>query len=140
VPCHERERSLAKLLGDKGPVYHLQEYAVSGCEDGTYEYVAWDARGDKLSWIRGEARIVGGVLCLSNITSEGEEQSMETLFEVKCELHQLPKWDKTKYYCVVVGEQAALIKDCDTGELLEHDGEAFRMARKMLKEHGVTLP
>jgi hypothetical protein len=134
------ERNVENVLADKEHVCHLQEYAVLENEDGTYEYVTWDVKGEKLSWIRGQANILEDVFCLRNITSEGEEETMESPLEVKYELNQLPKWNKTKYYCVVIGEQqAALIKHCDTGELLDPDSKEYSAVKKMFEKFGVTL-
>jgi hypothetical protein len=95
------------LTGDKH-VYHMREYAIVENDNGTYEYVAWDSKGGKLSWIRGEARILEDVLALTRITSEGEEETLKTIKEVRKELKKLPDWwGKTKYYCVVLGQFAA---------------------------------
>ena len=75
-----------------------------------------------------------------SITSEGQEESVETKFELKVELHQLPKWDKTKYYCVVIGDQeAALIKYCNTGKSLEIGQDDYNATREMLRKHGLVL-
>ena len=129
---------MTKLLADKERAYHLQEYAIWQNEDGTYQYKAWDSKDEKLSWITGAARIVEDVLCVMSITSEGEEEGIETEFELKVELHQLPKWDKTKYYCVVVAEQeAALIKYCDSGKSLEIGEDDYNAAKGMLLKHGL---
>lgn len=131
---------MRKLFADKEHVYHLQGHAILESEDGTHEYVAWDSKDDKLSWIRGKAVIVEDVLCLTSITSEGEEESVETPLELEYELNQLPKWDETKYYCVVVGGgQAALMKYCETGELLDAGKDEYNAMQAMLKKHGVTL-
>lgn len=136
----DRQRNVGNVLAEKEHVYHLQEYAVLESEEGTYEYVGWDAKREELSWIRGQATIVEDVFCLRNITSEGEEETMETPLEVKYELQQLPKWNKTKYYCVVIGEQqAALLKNCDNGKLVEQDAEEYTVVKKMLETCGVTL-
>jgi len=132
---------MTKLLADKDRAYHLQEYAIWQNEDGDYQYRAWDSKDEKLSWITGPARIVEDILCLMSITSEGQEESIETEFELKVELHQLPKWDKTKYYCVVVGDQrAALIKYCDTGKFVQIDQDDYHAARQMLEKGGLVLP
>jgi len=134
------KRKVGNVLADKEDVCNLQEYAILENEGGTYEYVTWDVKGEKLSWIRGQASILEDVFCLRNITLEGEEETMETPLEVKYELNQLPKWNKTKYYCVVIGEQqAALIKHCDTGELLDPDSEEYSVVKKMFDKFGVTL-
>ena len=131
---------MGDVLADKEHVYHLQEYAVLESEKGTYEYIGWDDKRGKLSWTRGQATIVEDVFCLRNITSEGEEEKMETPLEVKVQLQQLPEWDKTKYYCVVIGEQrAALLKKCETGKLLERDAEEYNVVKRMLEGHGVAL-
>jgi hypothetical protein len=131
---------MTKLLAHKERAYHLQEYAIWQNEDGTYQYKAWDSKDEKLSWITGKAKIVEDVICLMSITSEGQEESVETEFELKVELHQLPKWDKTKYYCVLLGEQeAALIKYCDSGKSLEIGQDDYNAAKEMLQKHGLEL-
>jgi hypothetical protein len=134
------QQNVEDLLADQEHVCNLQEYAILENDDGTYEYVTWDARGEKLSWIRGQAAILEDVLCLRNITSEGKEERLDSPLEVKYELNQLPKWNKTKYYCVVIGEkQAALVKQCDTGELLDPDSKEYCAVRKMFEKFGVAL-
>ena len=131
---------MRKLLAHKARVYHLQDYAIWHNEDGTYQYKAWDAKGEKLSWISGQARIIEDDFCLMSITFEGQEESIETEFELKVELHGLPKWDKTKYYCVVVRvQQAALIKYCNIGKSLEIGQGDNNAAREMLQKHGLVL-
>jgi hypothetical protein len=128
------------LLPDKEQVYHLQEYAVWRNENGTYEYMAWDDKAEKLMWIRGGAMIVEDVLCLKSIESDGEEESMETKLDVRFELTQFPKWDRTKYCCVVLGEKVAtLIQYCETGEPLKAEGEDYEAAKKMLAKNGILL-
>ena len=127
------------LVADKN-VYHLREYAIVENEDGTYEYVAWDSKGEKLSWIRGDAHILGDVLALSRITSEGEEETFKTMKEVRKELKRLPDWwGKAKYYCIVFDRFAAMVKSCATGELLEEEGQEFKMVQSMLRNEGVVL-
>jgi hypothetical protein len=131
---------MRKLFADKDFIYHLQEHAILENEDGTYEYVAWDTKGEKLSWIQGQAIVIEDVLCLISLTSEGEEESIETPLELEYELNQLPKWDKTKYYCVVVGgQQAALLKYCETGEPLDEGENEYSVVKELLHKHGVRL-
>ena len=118
----------------------MQEYAIWHNEDGSYQYKAWDTKDEKLSWISGQARIIEDVFCLMSITSEGEEESVETKFELKVELDQLPRWDKTKYYCVVIGnQQAALIKYCNTGKSLKIGQDDYNAAKEMLRKHGLVM-
>ena len=53
---------------------------------------------------------------MTSITSEGEEETIETQLELKYELNQLPNWEKTKYYGVIVGEQyGGQVNYCETG-------------------------
>lgn len=131
---------MRKLLAHKEGVYHLDEYAIWQNEDETYQYKAWDANGEKLSWISGQAKVIEDVFCLMSITSSGQEESIETDLELKVKLHQLPKWDKTKYYCVVVGDkQAALIKYCNTGKSLDIEEGDYNAAKEMLREHGLVM-
>jgi len=127
------------LTGDKH-VYHLREYAIVENDNGSYEYVAWDSKEGELTWIRGEARILEDVLALTRITSEGEEETLKTIKEVRKELKKLPDWwGKTKYYCVVLGKFAAMAKSCITGEPLQEGGEEYKMVQDILRRHGVVL-
>ena len=131
---------MIKLLADEKSVYHLQEHAIIEKEDGTYEYVSWDSKDDKLSWIRGKAIIMEDVLGLTSITSEGEEKDMDTQLELKYELNQLPAWDKTKYYCVIAGAQfGSLLKCCDTGDFVKKGEEEYKTIQDRLAPHGVKL-
>jgi hypothetical protein len=131
---------MRKLLVDKDNVFQLQEYAVWENEDGSNDYMTWDTKPEKLSWISGKAVIIEDVLCLTVIASEGEEENFKSVQEVEFELNKLPKWDKTKYYCVVIGmTEATLIKYSATGTLLESKEEDFKAAKEMLQKNGVTL-
>jgi hypothetical protein len=131
---------MRKLLPDKGNLFQLQEHAVWENEDGSYEYMAWDPKPEKLSWISGKAIIVEDVLCLTRVVSEGEEENLQSPQDLASELSKLPKWDKTKYYCIIVGgTRATLIKYCETGEPLKAGEEDFKAAEEMLKKNGITL-
>jgi hypothetical protein len=131
---------MRKLLIDKENVFQLGEHAVWENEDGSYDYMTWDTKPEKLSWISGKAVILEEVLCLTVIASEGEEESFQSPQEIEFELNKLPKWDKTKYYCVVIGmTEATLIKYSKTGTLLESEGEDFKAAQEILHKNGVTL-
>jgi hypothetical protein len=133
---------MKKLLADKEHVYHLHEYAILENDDGTYEYIAWDANreGGNLSWIRGNANILEDILCLRNITSEGKEETVETPLEVKEELHQLPKWDKTEYYGVIIADSSAgRMKYCETGRPVKRDKEEYQTIKTTLIRYGVEL-
>lgn len=131
---------MRKLLADEKTVYHLQEHAIVENEDGTYEYVSWDLKEDKPSWIRGEAKILGDVLGLTSITSEGEEEAMETSLELKYELSQLPDWDKTKYYCVTTqAGYGGLVKYCDTGDFVKKGEQEYKTVQEKLATHGVII-
>jgi hypothetical protein len=131
---------MRKLLVDKDNVFQLQEHAVWQNEDGSNDYMAWDTKPDKLSWFRGKAVIIEDVLCLTAIASEGEEENFKSVQEVELELNKLPKWDKTKYYCVVIaGSEATLIKYCETGKPLESGEAGFKAAKEMLQKEGVRL-
>ena len=131
---------MRKLLTDKENVFHLQEYAVWRNENGTWEYMAWDDKGGNLIWIGGGAMIVEDVFCLLSIESDGEEENVETKLDVEFELNQLAKWEKTKYYCVVLGRQlATLIQYCETGKPVKPEDEDYQAAKKMLAKHGVML-
>ena len=131
---------MRKLLPEKRKVFHVQEHAVWENEDGTYEYMTWDTKPKKLSWISGRAVILEDVLCLTIVASEGEEKTFQSWQDIEFELNKLPKWDKTKYYCVVIGgTQATLIKHCETGTPLKGEEEDFRAAALMLEKHGVEL-
>jgi hypothetical protein len=131
---------MIKLLADEKTVYHLQEHAIIENEDGAYEYVSWDLKGDKPSWIRGGAIILEDVLGLVSIASEGEEEDIETQLELKYELGQLPDWDKTKYYCVITRAQyGSLLKHCDTGDFVKKGDKEYKTIQDRLAAHGVTL-
>jgi len=131
---------MRELLAREKTVYHLQEYAIVENKDGTYDYVAWDSKSDKLSWIRGEAKILGDVLGLTSIMSEGKEDSIETLLEIKYELSQLPNWDKTKYYCVITLERhGGLVKYCDTGEFVKEGEHEYKTVQAELAVHGIAI-
>ena len=131
---------MIKLLADEKTVYHLQEHAIIENEDGAYEYVSWDLKGDKPSWIRGGAIILEDVLGLVSIASEGEEEDIETQLELKYELGQLPGWDKTKYYCVITRAQyGSLLKHCDTGDFVKKGDKEYKTIQDRLAAHGVTL-
>ena len=130
---------MRKLLADKEHEYHLHEYAVVENEDGTCEYIAWDSKGEKLSWIRGEAKILRDVLGLTSITSEGEEENIETPLELKYELSQLPNWDKTKYYCVITQRYGGLLKYCATGKFVMKGEQEYKTVQEKLATHGVTI-
>jgi hypothetical protein len=129
-----------KLLADEKTVYHLQEHVIVEKKDGTYEYVSWDSKNDKLSWIRGRAVILGDVLGLTTITSEGEEEAIETPLELKYELSQLPDWDKTKYYCVITqASYGGLVKYCDTGHFVKKGEQEYKTVQEKLATHGVAI-
>jgi hypothetical protein len=131
---------MIKLLADEKTVYHLHEHAIIENEDGTYEYVSWDLKTDKPSWIRGGAIILEDVLGLVSMASEGEEEDIETQLELKYELSQLPNWDKTRYYCVITGAQyGTLLKYCDTGDFVKKEEQDYEIIRKKLAAHRVTL-
>jgi len=131
---------MRRLLPEQKEVFHLQEYAVWKNENGTYEYMAWDAKTDKLRWIKGDAMIVEDVFCVKGITSEGEEETFETKLDVKFELNLLPKWEKTKYYCAVLGnQQAALPQYCETGEPVKTGEDDYNTVKQTLRKYGVIL-
>jgi hypothetical protein len=131
---------MKELLADKKHVYHLYEYAIMENEDGTYEYLAWDSKSGNLSWIRGEAKILGDVLALTSITSDGEEQTLKTTEEVQKELERFPEWgDKTKFYCVILGQNASLVHYCETGEPLKQGTEDYKTLQQTFKNHGVIF-
>jgi hypothetical protein len=59
---------------------------------------------------------------------------------VDFELNQLPKWDKTKYYCAIIaGEFAALPQYCETGKPLTKGEEDYNAVKEMLEKHGAVL-
>ncbi len=131
---------MRKLLPEKEKVFHLHEYAVWEGEDEFYEYMSWDDKQDKLTWVSGKGIIIEDVLCLASITSEGDEKNFKTKLEVELELNRLPKWDKTKYYCAIVGgELAVLPQYCETGEPVKKEKEDYNAVRRMLRKHGAIL-
>jgi hypothetical protein len=131
---------MRKLFADKKQVYRLREYAILEDEDGTYEYVAWDAKSGKVSWVRGKAIILGDALALTRITSEGEEEAFKAMKEVRKELKKLPDWgDKSKFYCAIIGQNACLVSYCATGKPLKQGDDEYKTVQEMLKMHGVIL-
>ncbi len=133
---------MSKLLPDREHVYHLHEYAILENDDETYEYMAWetDKKSDKLKWIRGKATTLENILCLRSITSEGEEEAAKTSEELSKELETLPKWDKTKYYGVIVNQEyAARFNYCKTGRPVQKDAEDYQTIKDRLLKHGVIL-
>ena len=131
---------MRKLLPDDKQAYHLREYAIVDNDDGTHEYVSWNASGQEVSWIRGKAKVMGDVLALTSILSEGKEEAVKTMKEVRKELKKLPAWwVKTKYYCVVLDRFASMVKYCTTGKSLEEEGEEFKKVQATLQSYGVVL-
>ena len=134
---------MIETLHDKQTTYYLQNYAILKNEDNTYEYVCWDPdrkTGD-FSWIRGNAAVLEDILCFGSIISDGKEETVETRLELDYELQKFPKWDKTKFFCVVLGgSQASLLKFCDTGDFAKKGTEEYKTAQETLKKHKVNLP
>jgi hypothetical protein len=133
---------MRKLLADKEHVYHLHEYAILENGDGTYDYMAWETNKESrtLTWIRGESSILDDVLCLRSIASEGEEEAIKTSEELSDELQSLPKWDKTKYYGVIIADSSAgRMNYCETGRPVQKDGEDYQTIKNRLVKHGVRL-
>ncbi len=134
---------MIKSLLDRQSTYHLQNYAILENEDNTYEYVGWDPdkKTGEFAWIRGNAAVVDDILCFGSITSDGKEEVIETQLELDYELQKFPKWDKTKYFCVVLGgSHASLLKFCDTGDFAKKGTEEYKTVQETLKKHGVNLP
>jgi hypothetical protein len=131
---------MRKLLPDKEKVFHLHEYAVWKGEDAFYGYMAWDDKGEVLTWVTGKGMIIENVLCLAAIASQGDEGTFKTKQEVEFELNKLPKWDKTKYYCAIIaGEFAAMPQYCETGKPLKKEEEEYKALKEMLVKHGAEL-
>jgi hypothetical protein len=136
---------MKELIPNPEKAYHLQQYAIMENEDGAYEYVGWDVdsglkKTEQLSWLKGRAAIVADILCLGSITSEGKEEEVETKLELDFQLRKLPRWDKSKYYCVVLGgRQASLLKSADTGDLIDSDAPEYAEAQEKLKQSGIEL-
>lgn len=136
---------MKSLIPDPAHAYHLQQYAILEGDDGTFEYVGWDIdsklrKSEQVSWIKGNAAVVEDILCLGSITEEGEEKEIESALELDYELQKLRKWDKSKYYCVVLGgKQASLLKQTDTGDLVDQDSPEFQTAQKTLEKSGINL-
>jgi hypothetical protein len=133
---------MRKLLADKKHVYHLHEYAILENGDGTYDYIAWetDKESGKLKWIRGESSILDDILCLRSIASEGEEEAIKTSEELSDELQSLLRWDKTKYYGVIVDEKyAGRFNYCKTGRPVQKGGEDYLTIKDRLVKHGIRL-
>jgi hypothetical protein len=133
---------MKKRFANKKSAFRLQDYAILENNDGTLEYMQWetDKKTGKLSWIRGNAMILGDVLALTSITEEAEEQTFKTEKDVRKALKKLPDWwDKTTYYCVLLGGQACLTHYCVSGKTVEENSEAFGKLKTVLLEHGVVL-
>ena len=133
---------MKKLIDEKKAAYHLQEHLILENEDGTFEYMSWhmDPKTGKLSWIQGKAAMMNDALFLEGITSEGDEKAIETEMELKYELNQLPKWDNTKYYGVIVdGISAGRMQYSETGAPVQKNEEDYQELKNMLREHGVSL-
>jgi hypothetical protein len=129
-------------LAEEGPVYHMQEYAIVKKKDGNYEYVAWnmDKKKGRFCWLRGPVLILEDTLCLTGISSEGDEQTVENDFELQIELAQFSKWEKTKYYCALVGgNMASLLKSCHDGKFIDEDSQEYKTVQEMFKKHDITL-
>jgi hypothetical protein len=131
---------MRKLLPDKEKVFHLHEYAVWEGEDEFYGYMTWNDKGEVLTYVTGKGMIIEDVLCFASIASEGDEATFKTKPDVDFELNQLPKWDKTKYYCAIIaGEFAALPQYCETGKPLKKGEEDYNAVKEMLEKHGAVL-
>lgn len=133
---------MKRIFADKKSAYRLREYAILENHDGTYEYMLWDKdkKTGELSWMKGNARILGDVLALESISAEGAEQSFQTVKEARKALKKLPDWwDKTKYCCVLIGKQASLTNHCASGKLLDKDDKEFARLKTALRQYGVVL-
>lgn len=131
---------MIKDLLSRNTAYRLQEYVIIQNNDGEYEYFAWDFKGEKPTWIKGQTRIIDDVLGLCSITDDGEETEIDNLFELNVELGNLPEWEKTKYVCAVLAtQQAVLPRYCGTGKPVKHGGEEFKNLSELLAKHGVQL-
>lgn len=134
---------MSNVFEGNDSMYHLHGYAIFENEDdGSLNYQAWDEDKEtgKLSWIRGEAYILEDILALRGITSEGQEESAETLLELKVALTQLSDWDKTKYYGIVMDDNlAARMMYSQTGKPVQKTGEDYQEIKKTLQAYGVAL-
>ena len=129
-----------ELFSDKGHVYRLHEYVILESHDGTYEFITWDFEGEQPLWMRGQAEILGDVLGLADFTSHGEEKTVKNRFVLTRELHRLPEWNKTTFYCALMSDRkASLIHYCRTDVPLRERGKDYPMVKDMLKQHGVEV-
>jgi len=124
--------------------YHLHEYAILEDESGNYEYLSWDIdkKTRKLAWIRGKAIILEEekLLALRQIDSEGEDKTYKTIKEVRKALKKLPDWwEKTKYYCVLLGEFAAIPHYSVSGKPVSTNGKEYKALQDMLTKHKIVL-
>jgi len=134
---------MQKFFSEEGTTFRLQDYTILEKKDGTYQYKGWskDTKTGKLTWITGEAVPVEDILCLTSIQADGEEQDIETELELKVKLEELPEWEKTKYFCVVViGTEASLLKYCGTGNFVKKESQEYKTAHEKLKKRGINLP
>jgi hypothetical protein len=137
-----RKSPMKKRFPDKKMIYHLRDYAILGNQDGSHDYVSWavDKKTKKLAWIRGKAVVIGDLLALTRITTEGEEERFADVKEVRRALKKLPDWwEKTKYYCVIVGQFATTPCRCTTGTPIDEKSEDFRKIQDGLRAHRVVL-
>jgi len=137
-----RKGPMKKRFPDRKMIYHLRDYAILENQDGSHEYVSWavDKTTKKLAWISGRAIVMGDLLALTRITTEGEEEQFGDLKEVRRALKKLPDWwEKTKYYCVVVGQFATTPCRCTTGTAIDETSEDFRRIQDVLRANRVVL-
>jgi hypothetical protein len=133
---------MKRRFADKKSACRLRELAILENHDGTYEYMQWhkDKKTGRLSWIKGNARILGDVLALESITAEGAEESFQTVKETRKALKKLPAWQGiTNYYCVLIGRQASLINHCASGKPLDKNDQEFVKQKAAFRQHGIVL-
>jgi hypothetical protein len=129
---------MKELLADKQYVYHLGTYAIWTDKDGNIEYATsllpWRSRN--LLLLRGQAWKFGDVLGLGR--EEEERETTDSMEEIQTELERHPRWEKTKYYCLVHDYvMLGLIYYCESSEPVDEEGEDYRTAQDILRHYGI---
>jgi hypothetical protein len=126
------------FLADKEYVHHLGAYAIWADEAGNLEYVTsllpW--KSPNLLLLRGPAWKFGDVLGLGR--EQEERETSDSIEEIRMELERHPRWDKTKYYCLVHDYvMLGLIYSCDSLEPINEEGADYQSAKEILRHYGI---
>jgi len=129
---------MKKFLADKEYVHHLNVYVIWAHEDGNLEYVTsllpW--KSQNLLLLRGQAWKFGDVLGLGR--EEEERETTDSIEEIQTELERHPRWDKTKYYCLVDDYvMLGLMYYCESSEPVSEESEDYQTAKEILRHYGI---